>query len=55
MLYGEIFHASYIRWDFASRKSNYVFWVSYFFKILWQDSEDTQNMLLWSHGKLFYS
>ena len=25
MLYGEIFHASYIALDFASRKSNYVF------------------------------
>ena len=28
------------------------FRVSYFFKILWQD---TRNMLLWSHCKLFYS
>ena len=31
---------------------NMYFGVSYFVKILWQD---TQNMLLWSHCKIFYS
>ena len=52
MLYGDIFHTSYIAYNFASRKSSYVLEGLIFFKILWTD---TQNMLLWYHCKLFYS